>query len=838
MSALTEDVDWTPVTDYEDVGYTEDEAYAILSGNPILTAATVPHTGAMIALVPSDTDLGRLALDGGEDAEELHLTLAYLGEATDIPAEMRARIMSATTDYFNSVIATEAFSVNVFNPRTEAYDTALVLGIRGEDLIAPRNNVVSAVRGIYDMPQNHEPWLPHVTLAYTDDMSRLADCMERLGALTFDKLRFAFGDEVTDIYLGQQQEEVMTASIVLGIDWETFDVSRLPPHLKKYWLGPKGSARVGGWGNEGSFRACQVEMRKEGVPKRMIDGLCANLYHAATGHTPNQKKLSVLTADGYAPEVLELDSDEMVATPEIPSCAAWEGVLTVEGVESGDGRLFALGSLDWAELPLPLMYQPANTGGHSGSVLVGQITHVARKNNQLYGWGMIDLKARIGDAEVGHEVYRLMSEEFLNGVSVDVDKVKDADVQLVYDTIPGPKPRMTIFHRGRVRGATLVAFPAFVEAQIYLTGDMVTSEEIMLAAARSGGWSSMPIADEGHTWDKGAAIKRLISWAGDDIAGKYSKAFLWKDSSGDPDLQGSYKFPIADVVDGHLTIIPNAVRNASARLEDSDIPASDKSSIHTTIESILNRIHGDVTTASAHTITIPDLPPAAWFNEPTDVALHGALTVTDAGRVYGLLAPGGTNYRGAAKAKAPVKNVDYSRFMGRETIVEGGGRVVTGVITMDCGHAPATNYGTLQNRIDHYDNSCSVVADVRIGETADGAVWIAGALKHYVTPEQVSAMMSCTLSGDWQPHSDRPGVREFVAALLVPVPGFAMTRTEASVRYEDGALTASAVPVEFAEIDENSLLLASFLMRKEFLGAQMTKFVQSRKLELAARLGK
>lgn len=697
----------------------------------VLTAAG-GHTGAMIALIPSDDDLARLALSDGESVEELHLTLAYLGEAASIPEEMRNRIIAAATDHFNSVITTEAFSVNVFNPRTDEYDTALVLGIRGEDLVSPRNSVVSAVRGLYDMPQNHEPWLPHVTLAYTDDMTRVADCMERLGALTFDKLRFAFGDEVTDIYLGQ--EEAMVASITLGIDWETFDVSRLPPDLKKYWLGPKGSARVGGWGNEGSFRACQREMRKEGVPKHMIDGLCANLYHTATGHTPNQKKAAVLTADGYVPEVTDLYEDNVpVAAPEIPNYAAWEGVLTVEGVESGDGRLFALGALDWAELPLPLMYQPANTGGHSGSVLVGQITNVARKNNQLYGWGIIDLKARMGDADVGHEVHRLMSEEFLNGVSVDVDKIKDADVQLVYDTVPGAKPRMTIFNRGRMRGATLVAFPAFVEAKIFLTGDTLTA----------------------------ATVGEIYT--------------------------------------------------------ETEIPL----------------------TAASHTITIPDLPPARWFDEPTDVPIHGALTVTDEGRVYGLLAPGGTNYRGAAKTQAPVKNVDYSRFMGRETIVEGGGRVVTGVITMDCGHAPAKNYGSLQNRIDHYDNSCSVVADVRVGETANGGVWISGALKHYVTPEQVSAMMSCTLSGDWQPHSDRPGVREFVAALLVPVPGFAMARTEASVRYEDGALVASAIPVEFVENQsepEDGILLASFLVRKELMVEQMTKLVQARKLELASSL--
>jgi enamine deaminase RidA (YjgF/YER057c/UK114 family) len=83
---------------------------------------------------------------------------------------------------------------------------------------------------------------------------------------------------------------------------------------------------------------------------------------------------------------------------------------------------------------------------------------------------------------------------------------------------------------------------------------------------------------------------------------------------------------------------------------------------------------------------------------------------------------------------------------------------------------------------------------VRIGEDADG-VWVAGALRHGVTGEQVATALGCTLSGDWQPHPDRAGVNEFIAALLVPVPGFPMARTQPSVAYNDGLVTASSVPV-------------------------------------------
>jgi hypothetical protein len=97
-------------------------------------------------------------------------------------------------------------------------------------------------------------------------------------------------------------------------------------------------------------------------------------------------------------------------------------------------------------------------------------------------------------------------------------------------------------------------------------------------------------------------------------------------------------------------------------------------------------------------------------------------------------------------------------------------------------------------RMQHYDNACSVVAKARVGENRRG-VWIAGALEPGVTADQVSRMLACRLSGDWAPHPERPGWREFVAALLVPVPGFPMARSAPSVRVAEGALVASAVPV-------------------------------------------
>lgn len=413
--------------------------------------------------------------------------------------------------------------------------------------------------------------------------------------------------------------------------------------------------------------------------------------------------------------------------------APWEGVMTVEGVESGDGREFALGSLDWAALPLPLMYQRQTSDGHMGSVQVGNIDHIARKGNAIYGWGTIDLLSADGP-----EVHRLMAAGRLRGNSVDVDSVKDADVEFVYAPIPEPtegvaevtdivaalgKPIKEIYHRGRIRGTTLVSFPAFTEAEVKLSDSVVT---------------------------------------------------------------------------------------ASAESCGCDIPL----------------------TAASYTITLPDVPPVAWFNEPTD-AMHGALTITQEGRIFGILAPSGVTHR-SVKAQVPMGNVDYSRWMKSEIPVADGGRVVAGVITGNCGHAATEGYGTLANRKKHYDDSCSVFGYARIGENRQkGYVWVAGSLRPGITPDQVSQFFGCSLSGDWQPHPDRPGVREFIAALAVPVPGFAMARKQASVKTEEGVLVASSVPIEYRNMALHGKMLS---LKKEMLMLQMGRTPQARHAALIAEM--
>ena len=87
-------------------------------------------------------------------------------------------------------------------------------------------------------------------------------------------------------------------------------------------------------------------------------------------------------------------------------------------------------------------------------------------------------------------------------------------------------------------------------------------------------------------------------------------------------------------------------------------------------------------------------------------------------------------------------------------------RATAGPVTFDCG-CFRPDQQRLRGRRDHYDNSCSVFASVRIGENDTGC----GSPAHHAggdgSADRTGGM--CQPSGDWQPHrSSRE--EEFIAA--------------------------------------------------------------------------
>lgn len=197
------------------------EAYAFLAGAdrntstlpPIVVAAAEVHTGAMIALVPSDADAERLRVRDGEPLDQLHVTLVYLGDANAISDETRetlvTRLRTLVVDAPLAVINAEGFAVSIFNPPghvkqdSKDREPCIVLGLGGAAIDRARTLVFNATRRAagLKLPEQHAPWVPHLTLIYTDELDQVIKLTNRVGPVTFDRLRLAFGGDVVDVPL-------------------------------------------------------------------------------------------------------------------------------------------------------------------------------------------------------------------------------------------------------------------------------------------------------------------------------------------------------------------------------------------------------------------------------------------------------------------------------------------------------------------------------------------------------------------------------------------------------------------------------------------------------------
>lgn len=183
--------------------------------------------GAMIALVPTLHDLERLALDGFEPPDDLHLTLFYLGDAdkitpTQINELVTGVIQEVRDEEGDTPILANAFGVAHWNPESDY--PAWVLNVGDEKPAEDGDTSRERVTGLADVrhmvehvledlridyPPQHSPWQPHVCIAYSKD-DLYGELASRLGPLTFDVLRVAWGEYDIDIRLVEQ----VTASVV------------------------------------------------------------------------------------------------------------------------------------------------------------------------------------------------------------------------------------------------------------------------------------------------------------------------------------------------------------------------------------------------------------------------------------------------------------------------------------------------------------------------------------------------------------------------------------------------------------------------------------------------
>lgn len=184
-------------------------------------------------------------------------------------------------------------------------------------------------------------------------------------------------------------------------------------------------------------------------------------------------------------------------------------------------------------------------------------------------------------------------------------------------------------------------------------------------------------------------------------------------------------------------------------------------------------------TASAAGLA-PLKPPVDWFSDP-GFNSPTPLTVTSEGRLLGHAALWNSCHiaepHGPGVCVPPPRSgMQYSVFHHGVVETEEGVEVPCGQVTMSTLHA-SRDLGW-KAALEHYEHSGCAVADVVAGEDRFG-IWVSGGLRPDLPATKVRELKAGALSGDWRDVIGR-GL-EFLAALVVNIPGFPIPRPEARI---------------------------------------------------------
>lgn len=454
---------------------------------------------------------------------------------------------------------------------------------------------------------------------------------------------------------------------------------------------------------------------------------------------------------------------------------SWVGVLALEGHPTGDGRTLAADSLSW-NTPVPLRWVKQDTGEHNGAVVVGKILTIDRvPHPTLDGVNIIKASGVFAETPEGFEAQNQVAEELAQGVSVDLD-----DMQFTFadgDKTDDNGPRDVTITKARIRAATLVAIPAFAEAKLQVLPDNSTTDDEETDEEKA---TFDAIAE---TWENSNTDAPTDS---DDLG-----TFNWvSDAGGLPHYIDRIRkalqrrgMPKSHAIASAVNQVKRWARGGgkvTAKTRAKAVKAlAEWEAKRAAAHAKPNKHSGDTSTFDALVASAaPVHPPAQWFNDPTLDGPTG-ITVTEEGRIYGHLALWDTCHIASGPGQcttAPHSQTDYAYFHTGAILTDDSQELAVGHLTLGTGHAAPDK--TVRGTMAHYDNTGLAVADVRAGEDAYG-IWVAGAVRPHISPEDIRTLRSSPLSGDWRRVQ---GNLELVAALAVNVPGFPVPRTKGATK--------------------------------------------------------
>lgn len=167
-----------------------------------------PHTGVMVAFYPTTAQQQEMAVEGGEPAEKLHLTLAYLGEVgAELQPEDEAKVIAAVSAWAAQQeplsAVTNGHGIFEGGPTLVTYAS-----VDSPQLPAARQALVEALdKAGVPSTQDHG-YIPHMTLAYDERRDVQVPHVQ----LLFDTVVVAFAGSKTSIPLSKSAPEAAQLS--------------------------------------------------------------------------------------------------------------------------------------------------------------------------------------------------------------------------------------------------------------------------------------------------------------------------------------------------------------------------------------------------------------------------------------------------------------------------------------------------------------------------------------------------------------------------------------------------------------------------------------------------
>jgi hypothetical protein len=352
-------------------------------------------------------------------------------------------------------------------------------------------------------------------------------------------------------------------------------------------------------------------------------------------------------------------------------------------------------------------------------------------------------------------------------------------------------------------------------------------QESNQTAAVRDDFDGLPIAHRDMAWDVGAAEQRISAWATDDDGDidfqKYGRAFIYQDPDAPADTKSAYKFPVATIVDGELTIVPRAVFAAAGRLNQANVSSDAREQIRETVTDLYDQmaeefdddtlqnpwemameddgeydeLEHDLDASGNSAVDVygadvhggefcgecggdPLEQVAAAYGVFGDIAPYPIeafqrtasgptpMTILEDGSVFGHIAPWDSCNRGVrGRCLPPPKSkTNYAQFH-TSPIRTSEGTLRVGKIVMGEGHADVN--GNMQVTKAWYDKAGKTAAHGRAHEDEWG-VFFSGVIGPNLTPAEAVEFFSMPPSGHWTEHRPTRS-SELIAVAAVNIPG-------------------------------------------------------------------